>query len=884
MTNLQQEGLSTSPFDLKPIREMYKRLESSREDSDAYYFYELLLCGEMIVKLVTAGMLASIQDDREHNSYRIAYSLVRANSIGDWVNNLEEVIRGAASSFMLPEARDVQKELTQQCGRSLWQYDAVESLHNCLVTIGASAEDLPHKVQLLNWFKQFSELRNKTRGHGALSSASCARLCVDLQQSIAVLCRRLSLFKRPWAYLYRNLSGKYRVTRLTPDCSTFDKLKTTKSASYEDGVHIAFGNHHMRIDMMLSDPDSLDFYFPNGDFKNKEFEIISYISGDRRRYDGSAYMRIPGTLPPSETEGLTELEVVHDVLSNMPPYPQRYVSRKDLEAELVNHLHDDRHPVITLLGPGGIGKTSLAIAAIHDLARSNRFSAILWFSARDIDLLMEGPKGVRPKVLNEKDIAAQFAALIPPKRGEKYQSEIDYFGKSLQKSPGYMGGPILFVFDNFETVRNPIDLFRWLDTQVRPPNKILITTRSREFKGDYPVEISGMSREESLELISNTASHLGIVALISDGYAEQLYSESGGHPYVMKILLGEVAKAGHPLTTTRILASEEEILIALFERTYTQLSPAGRRVFLTLCNWRSAIPKIALHAILLRPANRERIDIDHALDELMQRSLIEISELGQEEILYISVPLAAQSFGRKKLEVAPWKVAIEIDTELLQQFGVFDLRHGRSKGFELSIDRFLTFVSEKASQAAKTLVEYEPILEAIARQYPPAWLRIAKLFEELGSTQDLGKAIEKCRRLIEVTADIGLKIIAWREIARLAAKCNESLAEIQAIVELSSLQIPFSELSGYVNRINGLLRFYSDKPDLAYEEITVMIKNLTKNIEKRMGEADAIDCSRIAWLYARLGNTKKFDEIVERGLKMEPDNYYCNKMKARKPQ
>jgi len=62
---------------------------------------------------------------------------------------------------------------------------------------------------------------------------------------------------------------------------------------------------------------------------------------------------------------------------------------------------------------------------------------------------------------------------------------IDYLARSLTKSGE---GPLLFVFDNFETVRNPAELYRWLDTYVRLPNKVLITTRFREFKGDYPLE------------------------------------------------------------------------------------------------------------------------------------------------------------------------------------------------------------------------------------------------------------------------------------------------------------------------------------------------------------------------------------------------------------
>ena len=55
---------------------------------------------------------------------------------------------------------------------------------------------------------------------------------------------------------------------------------------------------------------------------------------------------------------------------------------------------------------------------------------------------------------------------------EKGFKPIAFLGETLTKSAI---GPILFVFDNFETVQNPPELFTWLDTYIRLPNKILIT-------------------------------------------------------------------------------------------------------------------------------------------------------------------------------------------------------------------------------------------------------------------------------------------------------------------------------------------------------------------------------------------------------------------------
>ncbi len=52
-------------------------------------------------------------------------------------------------------------------------------------------------------------------------------------------------------------------------------------------------------------------------------------------------------------------------------------------------------------------KTSLALNVLHEIA-----NIILWFSARDIDLLISGPKVVQPQVLSERDIAEEFKKLL----------------------------------------------------------------------------------------------------------------------------------------------------------------------------------------------------------------------------------------------------------------------------------------------------------------------------------------------------------------------------------------------------------------------------------------------------------------------------------------
>ena len=66
-----------------PITRMRERLEVDRADSDVSFCMTLLYFGEMALKLITAGVVGAIVDDRERHRYRQLHRLVRANGLGD---------------------------------------------------------------------------------------------------------------------------------------------------------------------------------------------------------------------------------------------------------------------------------------------------------------------------------------------------------------------------------------------------------------------------------------------------------------------------------------------------------------------------------------------------------------------------------------------------------------------------------------------------------------------------------------------------------------------------------------------------------------------------------------------------------------------------------
>lgn len=580
---------------------------------------------------------------------------MRADGLGDWAASLDDILKGPALHQLCEPAKQNDKaDLVQPCGAGSWQHEAIMSLKTVLDSLKLQYDPLPVKLDGRRWFSMFATLRNGTRGHGATLPSIKSEACPHLEKSIRLFTEHFSLFKREWAYLFRNISGKYRVTKISSSAQAFDSFRNSTHTALANRVHVHF-DEPCRVELLESSPETTDFFVPNGKFTEKKFEFISYVTDDRLDGDVSLYLIPAENLPKSETRALGQFEIVGKCFANIPPIPKDYTNRTALEDTLQQVLlADEKDRIVTLSSRGGIDKTSLSLQVLQRVSQTNRYEVMCWFSARDIDLLVDGPQQVTPDVLTDTDIAKSFVNLLgPPNRREKGFNAKSFFEGPLSRADASSLGPILFVFDNFETVRNPPTLFMWLHQFVRHPNKVLITARHKEFTGDFEIRVEGMTEEECRALIAAIATKFGIADLHTETYIGRLIDESDGHPYVMKVLLGEVAKAGKLVDVQRIVATRDRILHALFDRTFAALAPAAQRVFLTLCN----MPVIALQAVLLRPAN-ERMDVVAAVEELRKISLVDVFQSGGGKEEFINIPLAALEFGSAKLTVSPLKTAV----------------------------------------------------------------------------------------------------------------------------------------------------------------------------------------------------------------------------------
>ncbi len=199
-----------------------------------------------------------------------------------------------------------------------------------------------------------------------------------------------------------------------------------------------------------------------------------------------------------------------------------------------------------------------------------------------------------------------------------------------------------------------------------------------------------MTEAEFNKLIDSVESNkLDIKKLISKDYIEKLFEESGGHPYVAKILLGVVAMEKKAGDITRIVAGQDEMLTALFERTYSMLTTAAKKV-LTLASWQSTIPKIGIEAVITKTAET-KMKVEEAINELYKFSFIDIISKSDHS-KFISLPLSAYLFGQNKLSVSTFKQQVNQDESLLMMFGVGKVGEV-DDGIHLRLEKFFQQVA-----------------------------------------------------------------------------------------------------------------------------------------------------------------------------------------------
>jgi hypothetical protein len=857
-----------------PIASVVKRIGQSDPGDLALAYLETSYLAEICLKMLGVVIHAALRNSARDIAYRFGYRMIRADGLGEW----ESCIREAASqqqvvSYMPPEFQPLISWLAKKRSGPSEEELVFQNVHKqaneILELLGVEAPTYTKSLTVFHLLVLLAQIRNKTKAHGAVTSDFYASANQKYFTLVSLLIATCPVTTWKWIYIRRrdtnSLAGQL-LNGLAPRHLRVDELAGVH-AHGSDGIYIQPTDSQRLFyngELLRTNRQCDEFYFPNGGATaTGNAEFIDYGRGAYTQLPIPEFQRLPLPLPPSETEGLSKIDVQSNVFGNLPQLPSEYVRRPGLETELLERLKDRNHTIISLHGGGGMGKTTLALHAAHELSKESIpvFDQIIWFSARDVDLTISGEKTVKPNVVNINDVAKRLNQVLAPLGIE---ASVESFSEMLRVPHSDHPRGTLFIFDNFETFADTKGLHIFLDQHTHIPNKVLITSRERAFKADFPIEVRGMEFPEANELMRQTARELGKEVLLNDDIIDKVYQFTGGHAYAMRVMIGELAKEGKYVPPAQVFNRRESIVDAVFERSFNKLTEAGRWVFLVVANWKAEVPELSLFVVL----GARGLDVDQGVQECERLSLVSPHDTETLGRIY-TCPQLARIFAKKKLQGDSDKLLIDEDLSALQKFGVYTVFASSKKKGGVQFEKFVEHCRNMMRQGEVDKDKGNRLLEGLANMWPEGWLHLAEYRRDAGFTDTetsyaFRRAVEECP----------FNKFAWIERAAFAQKTGDFQAEVASLV--SSVDADPQDVEHLRDVAFRLCQFMNDhKADIPFTRRGVYLASVREHMRRHANVLDATGLSRLAWLYLLEENIDQAHHFASLGCTKEPYNPHC---------
>ncbi|HBL30285.1 MAG TPA: hypothetical protein DD490_25915 [Acidobacteria bacterium] len=344
------------------------------------------------------------------------------------------------------------------------------------------------------------------------------------------------------AISYTRRGGSRQATRLCQGCSVFgmdkfgDPPKVQRAHGYTAGrIELDEKDGHLRL-------------WPRG-ATNKTGPWRFIPDHDRAELEGdegtppepvAVRVRAAGAPPPKPASRITA-PVAFAPHSTLPARRPFFGRTKELEAVAKYLLPESRGWGVVLDGPGGVGKTALALEAAHR-APAEHFPLKLWITAKDRELLPEGVQRVQDHrvpsyhaLLNELGRALgrdDISKAVPEDRPSLVRHALASYRA-------------LLVLDNLETFsaeerRSVLELLDNLPTACRA----LVTSRRR---GDGStaarnLRLDKLERDAADELLAELGRRWAPVAQLTPAERDRLYAETGGNPLLLTWTAGQLGR------------------------------------------------------------------------------------------------------------------------------------------------------------------------------------------------------------------------------------------------------------------------------------------------------------------------------------------------------
>jgi nucleoside phosphorylase/tetratricopeptide (TPR) repeat protein len=242
---------------------------------------------------------------------------------------------------------------------------------------------------------------------------------------------------------------------------------------------------------------------------------------------------LPDSQPTSSAEAPSRSSLPH----------QTYFFGREKELAIIADalLPESRSWGVLIDGPGGIGKTSLAIHAGH-LAPAEDFSLKIFLSAKVRELTPSGEQPLQDFML------PNFIALLNELAAELGQKDLSRMPPNERANAvrrSLIDRQALIIIDNVETFNEQerVRLYQFLG---RLPDgcKAIVTSRRRTDIDARIVRLDRLELKDALNLMAELAKTNRQLARSSDKERQDLYEITGGNPLLIKWVIGQLGREG----------------------------------------------------------------------------------------------------------------------------------------------------------------------------------------------------------------------------------------------------------------------------------------------------------------------------------------------------
>lgn len=287
---------------------------------------------------------------------------------------------------------------------------------------------------------------------------------------------------------------------------------------------------------------------------------------------------------------------------NLPVQPTPFLGRKSELADIARYLSDPDRRLLTIVGPGGIGKTRLALKA----------------AAENAHLFQHGVAHIPLASLNTTDQVVSAAAEA---LNFTFQSEAD---SKIQLINYLQERQVLLILDNFEHLLSSTPLLTELLSNTKQL-KLLVTSREQlnfrwewllEINGlDFPTKVSDLSANaySAIQLFQQSTQRVQPSFALSENnirYAAQICRFLEGMPlgielaanWIQTLTCQEIAQEiEHDLdflsSTMRDMPERHRSLRTIFDHSWNLLLPKEQKAFRKLGVFKGGFHRVAAEKI-----------------------------------------------------------------------------------------------------------------------------------------------------------------------------------------------------------------------------------------------------------------------------------------------